>query len=127
MLIDAPFFSCRTFVRKLEAPKTPPCAGDPMCLGVGEVPLLKNIRTGLIDPDTPDSAKSITATDGTEWQLVVRCLANPSTENRLTCFISSPTSSTQMGVLSMMATILTFKGSIFGMALRRIWRCVCPI
>lgn len=42
-----------------------------MCLGAGNVPLLKNIRTALIDPDTPDSAKTITSANGKQWQLVV--------------------------------------------------------
>lgn len=32
--------------------------------------LLKNIRTGLVDPDTPDSAKTKTAPDGTKLKLV---------------------------------------------------------
>ncbi|KAJ9300854.1 CAZyme family GH16 [Paecilomyces variotii] len=59
-----------TFVRRFDSPAVSPCAGDPLCLDVGEVPLLKNIRTGLIDPDTPDSAKSITAANGKTWELV---------------------------------------------------------
>ncbi|KAF2476163.1 beta-glucan synthesis-associated [Lindgomyces ingoldianus] len=33
-------------------------------------PLLKNIRTGLIDPDTPQSAKTITGLHGDEYVLV---------------------------------------------------------
>lgn len=33
--------------------------------------LMANIRTGLIDPDTPDSAKTKTAKDGTKLTLVV--------------------------------------------------------
>jgi hypothetical protein len=33
--------------------------------------LLKNIRTGLIDPTTPDSVKKKIAADGSEWTLVV--------------------------------------------------------
>src|SRR5438034_3470091 len=62
----------RTFVEKLTetAPKTT-CSGDPLCLDVGDVPLLKNIRTSLIDPDTPESVKKIQSADGTEWELVV--------------------------------------------------------
>lgn len=67
------------FVRKFTEPGTSGtssetsssiCAGDPMCLDVGEVPLLKNIRTSLIDPDTPESVKKITSTGGKEWKLV---------------------------------------------------------
>ena len=42
-----------------------------MCLNVGRRPLLTNLRTGLIDPDTPDSVKTKTSADGKEWQLVV--------------------------------------------------------
>lgn len=44
-----------------------------MCLNlnVGDVPLLTNIRTTLIDPDTPDSAHKITSDEGKEWELVV--------------------------------------------------------
>ena len=34
------------------------------------MPLLKNIRTGLIDPDTPQSAMTKTAVDGTQLKLV---------------------------------------------------------
>ncbi|RHZ45797.1 SKN1/KRE6 family beta-glucan synthesis-associated protein, partial [Aspergillus thermomutatus] len=44
--------------------------GDTLCLDVGERPLLSNIRRGLIDPDTPDSAKTKTSADGKEWKLV---------------------------------------------------------
>lgn len=47
-----------------------PCTLDPMCISMTR-PLLKNIRTGLIDPTTPKSAMTKTAADGTEWQLVV--------------------------------------------------------
>lgn len=33
--------------------------------------MLKNIRTGLIDPDTPEDAKKKKSADGKEWKLVV--------------------------------------------------------
>jgi len=45
------------------------CSEDVNCLS-NEVPLLKNQRTSLIDPDTPDSAMSKTAKDGTKMKLV---------------------------------------------------------
>lgn len=48
--------------------------GDTLCLDVGERPLLSNMRKGLIDPDTPQSAMSKTAADGTELKLVVSTL-----------------------------------------------------
>ncbi|XHG02224.1 hypothetical protein AWENTII_005579 [Aspergillus wentii] len=44
--------------------------GDTLCLDVGKRELLSNIRTGLIDPDTPKSALTKTAEDGKEWKLV---------------------------------------------------------
>ncbi|RDW90445.1 SKN1/KRE6 family beta-glucan synthesis-associated protein [Aspergillus mulundensis] len=44
--------------------------GDTLCLDVGDRPLLSNIRRGLIDPDTPESAHSKMSADGKEWKLV---------------------------------------------------------
>ncbi|KAI4215767.1 MAG: hypothetical protein LQ351_001754 [Letrouitia transgressa] len=58
-----------TFVQRY-APPADPCKTNPDCIDVGPVSLLKNIRTGLIDPDTPDSAKSKKAADGTNLKLV---------------------------------------------------------
>ena len=46
-------------------------SGDTLCLDVGDRPLLSNIRRGLIDPDTPESAYSKMSADGKEWKLVV--------------------------------------------------------
>lgn len=45
--------------------------GDTLCLDVGERPILSNIRTGLIDPDTPESVMTKKAADGKDWKLVV--------------------------------------------------------
>ena len=45
-----------------------------MCLNAKDIPLLENIRTGLIDPDTPESAMKITSAEGKEWELVVSLL-----------------------------------------------------
>lgn len=42
-----------------------------LCLDVGERPLLNNLRKGLIDPDTPESAMTKKNADGKEWKLVV--------------------------------------------------------
>ncbi|KKY27444.1 putative betaglucan synthetase [Phaeomoniella chlamydospora] len=47
-----------------------PCAGNSDCLDVGKRSLLANIRTSLVDPDTPDDAKTKTASDGSTWHLV---------------------------------------------------------
>ena len=49
---------------------TDPCKSNPDCIDVGKVALLKNIRTGLIDPDTPKSAMTKMAADGSKLQLV---------------------------------------------------------
>ncbi|OMP85428.1 Beta-glucan synthesis-associated protein KRE6 [Diplodia seriata] len=46
-----------TFAQKLIDPTGNACAKDPNCIDV-EQDLLKNIRHGLIDPDTPDNVKS---------------------------------------------------------------------
>lgn len=63
----------RTAVKKLESGAVPVCeAGDTLCLDVGDRPVLSNLRKGLIDPDTPESAKTKKAVDGKEWKLVVR-------------------------------------------------------
>lgn len=63
----------RTFVRGMKESqyKDLTCKEDPHCLDVGKRPLLKNIRHGLIDPDTPDDVKNIKSADGKEWKLVV--------------------------------------------------------
>lgn len=45
--------------------------GDMLCLDVGERPLLSNLRKGLIDPDTPESAMTKKNVDGKDWKLVV--------------------------------------------------------
>lgn len=64
----------RTWVEGLLKP-TPACRpGDMLCLDVGERPLLNNLRKGLIDPDTPESAMTKKNADGKEWQLVVSAM-----------------------------------------------------
>lgn len=59
-----------TFVHKLTTPEVGPCTNNPMCINVGDVPLLKNLRTSLIDPTTPSSAKTRTSHSGTKQNLV---------------------------------------------------------
>jgi hypothetical protein len=61
---------CRTFVQKSLPKSTSSCTTDPLCLS-DKVPLLKNQRTGLIDPDTPQSAMNKKSHDGVDMQLVV--------------------------------------------------------
>ncbi|KAI9799234.1 MAG: hypothetical protein M1833_004112 [Piccolia ochrophora] len=46
------------------------CARIPNCIDVGRVDLLQNIRTSLVDPDTPSSAMKKQAADGTTLELV---------------------------------------------------------
>ena len=46
-----------------------PCADNPLCLDVGKIPILKNIRTDLIDPDTPDSERTKKDFHGNTWHL----------------------------------------------------------
>ncbi|KAF1808542.1 beta-glucan synthesis-associated protein SKN1 [Eremomyces bilateralis CBS 781.70] len=59
-----------TFVRSALELKDDGCTNNPMCLDVGDVPKMKNIRTGLIDPDTPDSVKTRTTAKGVKQNLV---------------------------------------------------------
>ncbi len=47
------------------------CKNNPLCIDVGPVPLLKNIRRDLVDPDTPKSALTKTGADGKKLKLVV--------------------------------------------------------
>jgi len=48
-----------------------PCTDNPLCIaGKEHEPLLKNLRQGLIDPDTPESAKTRTSHNGKTQKLV---------------------------------------------------------
>ncbi|KAI9677722.1 MAG: hypothetical protein M1829_002494 [Trizodia sp. TS-e1964] len=62
-------FPVLTFVKKVVYPPDP-CAANPLCIDLGPIPLLKNIRTSLIDPDTPQSALTKVSADGTTLKLV---------------------------------------------------------
>ncbi|KAL8797148.1 MAG: hypothetical protein Q9195_000615 [Heterodermia aff. obscurata] len=57
-----------TFVKKYTDPPDP-CKSDINCIGDGKAPLLKNMRTNLIDPDTPKAAHTKKVADGTTWNL----------------------------------------------------------
>ncbi|KAH7351064.1 glycoside hydrolase family 16 protein [Rhexocercosporidium sp. MPI-PUGE-AT-0058] len=57
-----------TFARQVVGVPTSTCKSDPDCLS-DKFPLLKNQRIGLIDPDTPDSAKTVTSNDGKKLKL----------------------------------------------------------
>lgn len=60
----------RTFAKQAIDPSgSDACSLDPNCIS-GKASLLKNLRTGLIDPDTPSSAKSRKAGDGSTQTLV---------------------------------------------------------
>ncbi|EEH42350.2 uncharacterized protein PADG_07170 [Paracoccidioides brasiliensis Pb18] len=58
-----------TFFDKLKEGDKPTCTDD-SCLDVGPIPHLQNLRTSLIDPDTPQSVRSITSSSGKQWKLV---------------------------------------------------------
>ena len=60
-----------TFVNKAVEPKMTPCTNNPLCIeGKENTPHLKNIRVGLIDPDTPKNVMTRTSHDGTTQKLV---------------------------------------------------------
>ncbi|ERF76947.1 hypothetical protein EPUS_02659 [Endocarpon pusillum Z07020] len=50
--------------------KPDPCKINPDCIRVGKIPLLKNVRQTLIDPDTPKSAMRKKDHHGNTWNLV---------------------------------------------------------
>lgn len=54
-----------------EAGSLDACERDPLCITIETIPLLQNLRSGLIDPDTPDSVKSREDHDGKRMRLVV--------------------------------------------------------
>jgi hypothetical protein len=58
-----------TFAVKKTEPKVNLCASDPMCIR-SDVPLLKNVRTGLIDPATPSSVMTRKSVNGKTLNLV---------------------------------------------------------
>jgi beta-glucanase (GH16 family) len=48
-----------------------PCTNNPLCIpGKENEPLLTNLRSGLIDPDTPQSAMTRKSHDGSTQKLV---------------------------------------------------------
>ncbi|MCJ1389629.1 hypothetical protein MMC18_002486 [Xylographa bjoerkii] len=57
-----------TFVKGYTDPPDP-CAADPNCINIKQ-PILTNMRSGLIDKDTPSSAYTKTSVDGSQMQLV---------------------------------------------------------
>jgi len=60
-----------TFVEKMFNPEGNACSSNPDCIDVGhKIPTLKNIRTGLIDPDTPKSAMTRKSYTGKTQNLV---------------------------------------------------------
>lgn len=58
-----------TFVQRYTV-SPDPCRTNPECIKVGKVPLLKNVRHTLIDPDTPKSALTKKDHHGKTWKLV---------------------------------------------------------
>ncbi|GAB7352786.1 hypothetical protein MBLNU459_g3408t1 [Dothideomycetes sp. NU459] len=58
-----------TFVQKYTKPTTNACSSNPDCIKEG-VSLLKNLRTGLIDPATPSSAMTRQSVNGKTMKLV---------------------------------------------------------
>ncbi|EON64734.1 hypothetical protein W97_03967 [Coniosporium apollinis CBS 100218] len=59
-----------TFVQKIVDPVGKSCSSNPNCIDVGPISHFKNIRSGLIDPDTPDSVKSRKTFKGKKQVLV---------------------------------------------------------
>ena len=60
----------RSGIRKVIDPTLGACKKNPNCLS-DSLPLLQNVRRGLIDPDTPQSAMWKTDAKGKKLKLVV--------------------------------------------------------
>lgn len=111
----------RTFIEKWRSSKDP-CTHFAGCVKtIYKPPLLKNIRTKMIDPDTEKKYYTKLAKDGkTKLDLVVRWVMQLSIKQMLN-FASSLMNSILQGELSTMEMIHTFKLLISGMVLLVIW------
>ncbi|KAF2460297.1 beta-glucan synthesis-associated protein-domain-containing protein [Lineolata rhizophorae] len=69
MFIGYPVFA---FFNNLVHPQpVGPCVSNPLCIELGrKVPLLENVRRGLVDPDTPDSVMTRKNHEGKTQKLV---------------------------------------------------------
>jgi len=65
----------RTFVQSVVIEPENPCDAGELCIDIGPIDLLKNVRRSLIDPDTPDSARTKKSASGKEYKLVVSAFA----------------------------------------------------
>lgn len=115
--VDLLLITRRTFVRQVVGVSASTCATNPDCLS-DKMALLKNQRTGLVDPDTPKTAYSKTSNDGTKLNLVVCTKAGSKTF--ITDLRSFRMSLILMEEHSTRETILTFRPWIFGMVLLKI-------
>lgn len=115
--LDVLLITRRTFVRQVVGVKASTCASDPDCLS-DKMALLKNQRTGLVDPDTPKTAYTKTSNDGKQLKLVV--CKKAVFKNFVADFHSFLMSLILTGERSMRETILTFRLWISGTALLRI-------
>ena len=62
---------CRTFIQDRVDASGGACSRDPLCIDVGPIPLLKGVRRGLIDEDTPDDVRTRKTAKGKTQKLVV--------------------------------------------------------
>ncbi|KAF3905821.1 hypothetical protein AA313_de0206113 [Arthrobotrys entomopaga] len=64
-------FFVQSYIKDELPPSTPVCTGfECLPTTIQNQPLLSNARRGLIDPETPASAMTRKASDGTDWKLV---------------------------------------------------------
>jgi len=68
----------RTFVQSVVLEPESPCDAGDLCIDIGPIDLLKNVRRSLIDPDTPQSARTKKSASGKEYKLVVSASAQGS-------------------------------------------------
>ena len=61
----------RTFIERRVRPDGGVCSRDPMCIDNGPIPLMKGVRRGLIDDDTPENVRTRETSRGKKQKLVV--------------------------------------------------------
>ncbi|PWW77574.1 Glycoside Hydrolase Family 16 protein [Tuber magnatum] len=59
-----------TFMQDVIIEPEIPCAAGDLCIDIGPIDLLKNVRRSLIDPDTPEGARTKKSASGKEYKLV---------------------------------------------------------
>ena len=103
-------------MQKVNGPLVDTCKTNPMCIDLGhKIPLLKNMRTSLIDPATPESVMERKSHKGKTQKLVVCLTVIKRVLEHILTQASFPTNLIQMAEPFTTVMTLITKGWIFGM------------